>query len=167
MREIVRRASALQVGDDIETSGGVVWNNISAIRRSGAELTFSFQSGDIVRRRPDDLVPVRILGSRAPEVKVGTLVKAKWSCTETLCPACKPDEIGVCYAIDRGSEYGYFFIFQRGGYGGFSRVNVEEDYLWLTDETCPEVASYQFKNDDVLEHDYKCGVFTPAFEMGR
>jgi hypothetical protein len=173
MREFLRRASALQIGDDIETSGaidGMAWCNITAIERAGAELTFSFRDRDIVRRRPDDFIPIRRLGEEEPELKVGTIVMAKWSCTETLCPACKPGEIGVCFLITEPiptNAHTNYFLFEKGSYGGFSHTDVYQDFLWVTEEICSSVATYQFGSWDRLERDYKRGVFKPAFDVVR
>jgi hypothetical protein len=74
-------------------------------------------------------------------IQVGTLVTAKRDSG-----VCRAGERGVCYeTYTLGGRPGYSFIFERGGYDGFSPEDVDA-FLHVTDRVCPEVANYQFTN---------------------
>jgi hypothetical protein len=55
------------------------------------------------------------------EIKVGTLATANRTVT-----FCSVGEMGVCYEVyTLGNRAGYSFIFEKGGYDGFSPGDVE------------------------------------------
>ena len=91
------------------------------------------------------------------EIRVGSLAVA----TRTT-GVCKVGERGVCYEVYRlDGRPGYSFIFQNGGYDGFSPHEVDT-MLRLTGEVAPSVAGYRFENVMRLEMDYARGLFAEA-----
>jgi hypothetical protein len=92
------------------------------------------------------------------QIRVGTLVTAK-----RASGICKTGERGVCYeTYTLGGRPGYSFIFERGGYDGFSPEDVDT-LLTVSDRVCPEVADYQFTNVVRLTRDFEAGRFAAAF----
>lgn len=95
---------------------------------------------------------------RLTHLGVGSLVIAR---RDTA--ICSVGERGVCYEQYRlGNRPGWSFIFERGGYDGFSPDEVEL-MLEVTGEVCPAVADYQFTNVGRLTADFRRGRFAPAF----
>jgi hypothetical protein len=91
-------------------------------------------------------------------IRVGTLAAAKRDSG-----VCRAGERGVCYeTYTLGGRPGYSFLFERGGYDGFSPEDVDA-FLDVTDHVCPEVASYQFTNVVRLNRDFEAGRFAAAF----
>lgn len=77
---------------------------------------------------------------------------------------CSAGERGVCYELYRlDKRAGQSFIFERGGYDGFSPDEVEL-MLDVTGEICAKVADYQFINVMRLQKDFYEGRFADAFE---
>jgi hypothetical protein len=110
------------------------------------------------------------------EITVGTLATAKHDTGLSYL-----EEAGVCVAtkqvcfVDAQSEPGqagrlkepgYTFIFERGGYDGFTSEQVER-FLEISDNVSKEVADYRFENKGKLEADYQAGRFAAAFEERR
>jgi hypothetical protein len=92
-------------------------------------------------------------------IQLGSLVIAKRDTG-----ICAAGERGVCYEIYRlDKRVGYSFIFERGGYDGFSPDEVEL-MLDVTGEICPPVADYHFTNVLRLQKDFHEGRFADAFE---
>ncbi len=76
---------------------------------------------------------------------------------------CDVGEMGVCYEVyTLGNRLGYSFIFERGRYDGFSPEEVTM-FLIVTDEVCPPIANYQFRNVIRLCRDFQQGRFDEAF----
>jgi hypothetical protein len=97
-----------------------------------------------------------------PEITVGSLTVAKRSSG-----VCDLGEVGVCYEVYRlGDRPGYSFIFERGGYDGFSPDDVKM-FLDMTGLVASEMTSYRFRNVGQLDADYRAGRFDGAFEEGR
>jgi hypothetical protein len=91
------------------------------------------------------------------KISVGTTVVAK---RET--GICTEGERGVCYEMyTLDGRPGYSFIFERGGYDGFSPSEVEA-MLEVTGH-CAEVSTYAFTNVQRLCHDFQAGRFDAAF----
>ncbi len=110
--------------------------------------------------------------NRTPKIILGSLVTAR---RETA--FCLPGESGVCFATrqvsfvdsesepgqsERLKEPGYSFIFQGGGYDGFSPDQVR-DFLEVTGLVSKDVADYQFKDVGQLEADWRSRRFDKAF----
>ena len=95
----------------------------------------------------------------APAIQVGTLAVATRDCS----PVCRAGEHGVCYEVyELAGRPGYAFIFERGGYDGFSPDDVAL-CLTITGAICRVVEGYQFKNVMCLQRDFDQGRFAPAF----
>jgi len=95
-----------------------------------------------------------------PQITVGSLVTAKCE-LESVSWA---EESGVCFEVyELGNRPGYGFIFQRGGYDGFSPDEVKR-FLEVSGSVSEPVADYQFKNVSQLQADYGAGRFDAAFE---
>jgi hypothetical protein len=96
------------------------------------------------------------------EIGVGTLAVAKRdSANRTVC------EMGVCYDVyTLRNRAGYSFIFEKGGYDGFSPGDVEL-FLEVTDVVFQSIANYGFENVTQLERDYHQGRFSEAFTLQR
>jgi hypothetical protein len=96
------------------------------------------------------------------EIRVGTLATAKRDSA-----ICSVGELGVCYDIYTiGSRPGYSFIFEQGGYDGFSPEDIEL-FLEVTDVVFPSIASYTFENVTQLERDFHNGRFAEALTIQR
>lgn len=92
------------------------------------------------------------------KVKVGTLVQ---SIVTTA--ICRNGEVGVCYEVyDRGIQ-GFSFIFNGGGYDGFSPQEVENMLKILGQTTEKGIKNYIFRNVMTLTHHHNIGVFDNAF----
>ena len=93
-----------------------------------------------------------------PDITVGTLAIAK-----RASGVCEAGERGVCYEVyELGGRPGYAFIFEKGGYDGFSQEDVEL-FLTVTDTVCATITSYQFTNVTRLRRDFEQGRFAEAF----
>lgn len=93
-----------------------------------------------------------------PPIQLGSLVRAK--CDTGVCSA---GERGVCYERYRlDKRPGYSFIFEHGGYDGFSPDEVEL-MLEVSGDVCPQLADYQFTNVLRLQKDFHEGRFADAF----
>lgn len=76
---------------------------------------------------------------------------------------CQMGEIGVCYEVyTLDNRPGYSFIFEHGGYDGFSPNDVAT-MLIVTGHTSEPVANYHFRNAGQLIRDYEAGRFAAAF----
>ena len=76
-------------------------------------------------------------------------------------------EAGVCYETYRiGDVPGYSFLFERGGFDGFSLEEVAL-CLRLTGEVAPELAGYAFSSVAQLREDWRQGRFVPVFARAR
>jgi hypothetical protein len=98
--------------------------------------------------------------NETPKITVGSLVTAK----RELGPVAWPEESGVCYEVyELENRPGYAFIFQRGGWDGFSPDDVNR-FLEVSGRVSQHVADYKFKNVGQLQADYRAGRFSAAFE---
>ena len=98
----------------------------------------------------------------AHEISVGSLATAKRDSG-----ICEAGEVGVCYEVYQlGNRSGYSFIFERGGYDGFSPDDVNT-FLEVSGRVSSDAASYQFSNVGQLNADYRAGRFDKAFGVGR
>jgi len=94
------------------------------------------------------------------DIRVGSIAIAKRASGEW-----SVDEPGVCYEVyELEDRAGYSFIFEKGGYDGFSPEDVET-FLHVTGEQSAALADYQFKNEGRLSADHAAGVFQPAFDL--
>lgn len=77
-------------------------------------------------------------------------------------------EAGVCYEVypRSGGELGWSFIFERGGFDGFSAEDVAL-CLHLTGEVAPELAGYAFEGVGRLREDWRREHFALAFARAR
>lgn len=98
--------------------------------------------------------PLRYQG----RIDVGTVAIAK---RDTR--ICGRGEKGVCYRIEpypggdaRGE--GYAFVFERGGYDGFTVDEVDRDLL-LTGDVAQTALGYRYSNVLALVEDWRRGVF--------
>ena len=90
-------------------------------------------------------------------ITVGSLVVVKRNTA-----ICDEGEVGVCYELyTLGDRPGYGFIFERGGYDGFSPRDVGA-FLELTGVVLT-IASYEFENVSQLKRDFRRGRFSEAF----
>lgn len=95
-----------------------------------------------------------------PPIQLGSLVRAKRDTG-----ICSAGERGVCYERYRlDKRPGYSFIFERGGYDGFSPDEVEL-MLEVSGDVCPQLADYQFTNVLRLQKDFYEGRFADAFDI--
>ena len=93
-------------------------------------------------------------------IRVGTLAVAKRGSG-----VCKEGEVGVCYEVyTLQSRPGYSFIFEKGGFDGFSPRDVEM-FLEPLDVVVPSVAGYAFIDVNRLVQDYRRGRFAEALGM--
>jgi hypothetical protein len=93
------------------------------------------------------------------DIRVGSIAIAKRASGEW-----SVDEPGVCYEVyELEDRAGYSFIFEKGGYDGFSPEDVET-YLHVTGEQSAALADCQFKNEGRLSADHAAGVFQRAFD---
>ena len=91
-------------------------------------------------------------------ITVGSLVVAKRNTA-----ICDEGEVGVCYELyGTPKQPGYSFIFESGGYEGFSPEEVDT-ILDVTGVVLPSVASYEFENVGRLKRDFRRGRFSEAF----
>ena len=91
-------------------------------------------------------------------IEVGSLVVVKRSTA-----ICDEGEVGVCYELYGTSDQsGYGFIFERGGYDGFSPEEVDV-ILDVTGVVLPSIASYEFESVGQLRRDFRRGRFREAF----
>ena len=92
------------------------------------------------------------------KIQVGTLAVAS---RDTA--ICRAGELGVCYELYQISERpGYSFIFERGGYDGFSPQDVEM-VLEVTEVVFRSIESYCFTDVGQLLKDFLAGRFSEAF----
>ena len=74
----------------------------------------------------------------------------------------KSGERGVCYEVYQiGERPGYSFIFENGGYDGFSEDDLTS-WLELTEEVAPSVVGFKFRNVMHLSGAYEAGRFAVA-----
>ena len=93
-------------------------------------------------------------------IQVGTLAVAKRDSG-----VCTEGEYGVCYEVySIGDRPGYAFLFERGGFDGFSPRDVEM-FPRAPRAGGASVASYRFTNVGRLVRDYRAGRFAEALEM--
>jgi hypothetical protein len=93
-----------------------------------------------------------------PEITVGSLAIAT-----RASGVCAAGERGVCYEVyTLGGRPGYAFIFERGGYDGFSPEDVDL-FLTITDTVYATIAGYEFTNVMRLQRDFAQGRFAEAF----
>jgi hypothetical protein len=96
------------------------------------------------------------------EIRVGSLAVAKRDSA-----ICTVGELGVCYEVyTLENRAGYSFIFEKGGYDGFSPDDVAL-FLEVTDVVFQSIANYGFENVTQLERDYGNGRFSEAFTLQR
>lgn len=94
------------------------------------------------------------------DIRVGSIAIAKRASGVS-----SVDEPGVCYEVyELEGRAGYSFIFEKGGYDGFSPQDVET-FLHVTGEHSAALAGYQFKNVGRLSADHAAGLFQPAFAL--
>jgi hypothetical protein len=97
-----------------------------------------------------------------PEITVGSLAVAKLGSG-----VCRAGEVGVCYEVYQlGKRPGYSFIFERGGYDGFSPEDVNT-FLDVSGRVSRHAGDYEFTNVGKLDADYRAGRFASAFEEQR
>ena len=76
---------------------------------------------------------------------------------------CDEGEVGVCYELyGTPDQPGYDFIFERGGYDGFSAEEVDT-FLDVTGVVLLSIASYAFESVGRLKRDFRRGRFKEAF----
>jgi hypothetical protein len=94
------------------------------------------------------------------DIRVGSIAIAKRASGEW-----SVDEPGVCYEVyELEDRAGYSFIFEKGGYDGFSPEDAET-FLHVTGGHSAALADYQFKDVGLLSADHAAGVFQPAFDL--
>ena len=75
---------------------------------------------------------------------------------------CRAGELGVCYELYTiGNRPGYSFIFERGGYDGFSPEDVEL-FLEVTGVVFKSIETYRFTDVGQLLKDFLAGRFNEA-----
>jgi hypothetical protein len=95
-------------------------------------------------------------------ISIGSLVTANRDSG-----VCKAGEVGVCYEVYQlGNRPGYSFIFEGGGYDGFSPEDVKL-FLEVSGCVAKDAVSYAFRNVGQLDADYRAGRFSGAFEDAR
>ena len=91
-------------------------------------------------------------------VQLGTLAVATRATS-----ICRAGELGVCYELYTiGDRPGYSFIFERGGYDGFSPQEVES-ILEVTGVVFRSIETYSFTDVGQLLKDFLAGRFSEAF----
>ena len=91
--------------------------------------------------------------------RTGTIAYAKRAST-----LWQSGERGVCYEVYQiGERPGYSFIFEGGGYDGFSEDDLT-GWLELTEEVAPSVVGFKFKNVMHLSGAYEAGWFDEALK---
>jgi len=180
MPQFLRRASRLQVGDQICTGG--LFDRYHIATREPCHLDgfdrikLTFPHREALYLASDDLLEVTYLaaprGDPPPQPRLGAIAVARIPLPfdragETDKTEIHPGEIGVCYYVAHHPGLGvhFYFIFERGAYTGYTDDNTAGDYLLLTDEHSPQLANYRHGGDDILERDYRKGVFQPAFDL--
>ena len=102
-------------------------------------------------------MPLRDPAARPPVVEVGTLAVATRGTG-----VCRTGEVGVCYDVyEIGDRPGYSFLFQDGGYDGFSPDDVAR-FLEVQPARDAHAAGYAFRNVERLRRDYERGHFQSA-----
>ena len=77
---------------------------------------------------------------------------------------CRTGELGVCYELYRiGNRPGTSFIFERGGYDGFSPQDVEQ-MLEVTAVVFKSIESYRFTNVGQFLKNFSAGRFAKVFD---
>ena len=90
-------------------------------------------------------------------IQVGTLAVATKNTA-----ICRAEELGVCYELYTiGNRPGYSFIFERGGYDGFSPEDVEM-FLEVTEVVFRSIETYRFTDVGQLLKDFLAGRFSEA-----
>lgn len=93
-------------------------------------------------------------------IQVGTLAIATKNTA-----ICRAGELGVCYELYTiGDRPGYSFIFERGGYDGFSPEDVEM-FLETTSVVFRSIESYCFTDVGQLLKNFLAGGFSEAFDI--
>jgi hypothetical protein len=96
-------------------------------------------------------------------IKVGTLCRAKRKSA-----ICDIGEVGVCYEVySLDNRPGYSFIFEIGGYDGFSLDEVEVFLDIIGEYQLLNESSYRFANVVALYNDFVDGQFENAFREAR
>ena len=96
-------------------------------------------------------------------IKVGTLCRAKRKSA-----ICDIGEVGVCYEVySLDNRPGYSFIFEIGGYDGFSPDEVEVFLDIIGEYQLLNESSYRFANVVALYNDFVDGQFENAFREAR
>ena len=73
---------------------------------------------------------------------------------------CRTGKLGVCYGVYQlGNQPGYSFIFERGGYDGFSPQDVEL-FLEVTEVVFKSIKTYRFTDVGRLLKDFLAGRFS-------
>ena len=92
-----------------------------------------------------------------PPISVGTLAVATHDTA-----VCRAGEVGVCYDVyEIGGRPGYSFLFQDGGYDGFSPDDVAR-FLDVHPARDEAASAYTFRNVERLRRDYERGHFQSA-----
>ena len=92
-------------------------------------------------------------------IQVGTLAMATRDTG-----VCRAGELGGCYELYTiGNRPSTSFIFERGGYDGFSPQDLEM-FLEVTAVVFKSIASYRFTNVGQLLKDFSAGRFAEAFD---
>ena len=95
-----------------------------------------------------------------PPISVGTLAVAT---RDTA--VCRAGEVGVCYDVyEIGDRPGYSFLFQDGGYDGFSPGDVAR-FLEVQPARDETASAYTFRNVECLRRDYERGHFQSALGL--
>ncbi len=96
--------------------------------------------------------------SPTPQIRVGTIAIAK-----RPAGVANTGERGICYELyDISGRPGYSFLFENGGYDGFSPDDVTL-CLGVTNRVIPSLATYRFSNVGTLVRDFQNGRFAAAF----
>lgn len=94
-------------------------------------------------------------------IEVGTLAVAR---RDTA--VCRAGEVGVCYDVyELAGRPGYGFLFQRGGYDGFSPGDVAA-FLDVQPVRDARTSGYAFVDVERLRRDYERGLFRSALGSG-
>ncbi|MDT7858234.1 hypothetical protein RQM47_16415 [Rubrivirga sp. S365] len=102
-------------------------------------------------------MPLREPTAPPPVVEVGTLAVAARDSA-----VCRAGEVGVCYEVyEVGGRSGYSFLFQDGGYDGFSPGDAVR-FLDVQPVRDAAASTYAFRNVSQLRRDYERGLFQSA-----
>jgi hypothetical protein len=111
-----------------------------------------------------------IIGSTAAAAHAGGTITPQVGAVAVATRECTVfafGEAGVCYEAYRiGGKPGWSFIFERGGFDGFSAEDVAL-CLHLTGEVAPELEGYVFANVGRLRENWRQGRFAAAFVRAR